>query len=84
MHTMLKYDAHPFDAITIGFTGTVERMSFDAWDWRCNMTDRTLNQVFLFFDVDRGDVEHCFNRDLSRRFLPCLREFHQLLYGTEF
>lgn len=81
---MPKYDLQPFDATTTSITQTVERMSFDAWDWRCNMTDRTLNQVSLFFDVDRGDVEHCFNRDLSRRFLPFLREFHQLLYGTEF
>ena len=57
MHTMLKYDAHLFDAITNGLTGTVERMSFDALGRRWNVTDRTLNQVFLSFDIDKGNAE---------------------------
>lgn len=60
MPTMLKYDAHPFDAITIGFTGTVERMSFDAWGWRRNATGCTNNNLPTYFGSDREDVVSCF------------------------
>jgi len=54
---MPKYDSQPFDATTTSITQTVERMSLDALGRRWNVTDRTLNQVFLSFDIDKGNAE---------------------------
>jgi len=53
---MLKYDAHLFDAITNGLTGTVERMSFDALGRRWNATDYTNNNLPTYFVSDREGV----------------------------
>ncbi|NMB72185.1 MAG: hypothetical protein GYA22_08570, partial [Bacteroidales bacterium] len=59
---MLKYDAHPFDAITISLTGTVDRMSVDAWGWQRNATGCTNNNLPTYFGSDREDVVPCFIR----------------------
>jgi len=60
MPTMLKYGAHPFDAITIGLTGAVERMSFDAWGRRRNAIDCTYYNLPTYFGSAREGVVPCF------------------------
>ncbi|HQH40116.1 MAG TPA: hypothetical protein PK825_00090, partial [Bacteroidales bacterium] len=57
---MLKYGAHPFDAITIGLTGAVERMSFDAWGRRRNAIDCTYYNLPTYFGSAREGVVPCF------------------------